>query len=486
MNVFDRLRPTSVAVAAIILSAGLIGCPQDERHDWGVSDDAGGGDAVGDTDASSDTDTADEGAPTCWIEANEGKAEQCEYSDDEESDVDKLTDEEEASLCTDPSDDDTDDDGLMDCRDLRLGLDPCAADTDGDGYDDNAEAELCLDPTDPTRPTERQEWIFSACETASPDLVDTEVSENGLWRYVTGRWTENFSNASYDGDESRPSLATFEMSEIDGQGAVVSFPIQDFGMSDSLEGVLANWVESRLREVGEVEAVREGEVLPRESQYIDSKWEEFEVRPPASAPMSVVRDDAAMAVTGLDNEQFSGWPGQSDAAAGRFMVAVGLSVAHQDRCMPRESGKRTGFAVIVVTSTDLDERARSIRRIVSSPRRLNWGGARTHRDCRRYPLADVSRASGEAEGDADNLVLELDEWIPGTATVRAGGEEVSFGAASGYGYDATRQDLVLSPEAIPDDLPRTNFRFASVRKHDWWLSCRGPCWRSHYSCWESR
>jgi hypothetical protein len=485
VHVSDRFRPTSLVLAALILSVLLVGCPEDERDDWAVSDDAGGQDASGDADVFNDTDTAEDEALTCWFEANEQKADRCVDSDQEDSDVDGLSDEEELSLCTDPADDDTDDDGMYDCEELELGLDPCAADTDGDGFDDNAEAELCFDPTDPSRPTQEQEWIFTACETASPDLVDTEVSENGSWSYVTGRWIEGFSNASYNGDQSRPSLATFEIPDIDGQGAVVSFPVQGFGMPDSLDAALSSLVESSLQEFSEVTPVREGEVEKPESNYLVSKWQSFEVRSTAAAPTSEVRDQAAMAVAGLKEEQFSGWPETGDSSAERFIISVGLSVAYQDRCMPRESGERIGFAVLAVTPTGLDDRARSIRRMVSSPRRLNWGSSRTTRWCRRFPLAAGSGSSDDGEEGSDDFVLDLDHWIPGTATVRAGGEEVDFGATTGYGYEASKQDLMLSQEAIPDALPRSNYRFASVRWHVWNERCRGPCWGNE-ACWEGR
>ena len=89
-----------------------------------------------------------------------------------DSDVDGLSNSEEAELGTDPDKVDTDDDGLSDFTEVEQGLDPLAADTDQDGFTDGEEFTKGTDGTDPMsyERTTEGEW---------PDLsgwADTEGS----------------------------------------------------------------------------------------------------------------------------------------------------------------------------------------------------------------------------------------------------------------------------------------------------------------------
>ncbi len=64
-----------------------------------------------------------------------------------DTDMDGLTDVEEAELGSDPNNPDTDGDGLNDGLEVEIGTDPTKADTDGDGRDDKQEIDQNTDPT---------------------------------------------------------------------------------------------------------------------------------------------------------------------------------------------------------------------------------------------------------------------------------------------------------------------------------------------------
>lgn len=67
-----------------------------------------------------------------------------------DSDLDGLTDEEEARPGTDPNNPDTDQDGLTDREEVKVyGTDPLKADTDGDGYKDGEEIKNGFNPKGP-------------------------------------------------------------------------------------------------------------------------------------------------------------------------------------------------------------------------------------------------------------------------------------------------------------------------------------------------
>jgi hypothetical protein len=67
-----------------------------------------------------------------------------------DSDLDGLTDEEEATLGTDPNKIDTDEDDLTDGEEVKVyGTDPLNPDTDGDGYLDGTEVKAGYDPKGP-------------------------------------------------------------------------------------------------------------------------------------------------------------------------------------------------------------------------------------------------------------------------------------------------------------------------------------------------
>lgn len=451
-----------VYLCTVLFFFACIGCQHDRREPWtGSQSDATAGDS-------------DEGGrPTCWFEANTGNPERCRESDRPDSDRDGLADAEESSLCTDPENGDTDGDGISDCEELERGLDPCAADTDGDGFDDREEAELCLDPTDPQRPTDRQEWIFSDCERTSPDLVHPKLSRNGLWQFATGRWTEGFSNAEYNGDQSWGAMSTFEIPDIRGRGAVTSFPVGDSRTSGS--DLVKGFVESRLEKLGEVERLREAVPLPDIPRYFESTRTGFKLRMAAPRPISNVRNQAAMSVSGLDEQQFAGLPESNESPAERFAVSVGLSIEQRGSCESRDPDDRIGLAVIVVTPRDLDDRGRSIRRMASSPRKVGWGTSTTIQRCMRYPLARAPRIEPGDGGSGEPFLLELRRWVPGSEIVRTANQQVNLDSQSGYTIASQGEDISLTPRAIPPDFPLSSHRFATVRTQDWVVRCRNSC-----------
>lgn len=63
-----------------------------------------------------------------------------------DSDMDGLSDKDEALYTTDPNNPDTDGDGLTDLEDIQAGADPLLVDTDGDTYEDGWEVMLGYDP----------------------------------------------------------------------------------------------------------------------------------------------------------------------------------------------------------------------------------------------------------------------------------------------------------------------------------------------------
>jgi len=71
-------------------------------------------------------------------------------SDGADSDLDGLTDEEEANIGTNPNKVDTDEDGLLDREEVRLyHTNPLNPDSDGDGFKDGEEVKSGYDPNGP-------------------------------------------------------------------------------------------------------------------------------------------------------------------------------------------------------------------------------------------------------------------------------------------------------------------------------------------------
>jgi hypothetical protein len=470
MDTFGQYGPVDCVMRSYFTAAlvvfGLTGCHQDRRAPWDTPE----------RDATGETGAGDDRLPACWHEANSGNPKRCYNSAHTDADSDGLSDREEESRCSDPDDEDTDGDGLSDCEEVERGLDPCESDTDGDGFSDREELELCLDPTDAQRPSESQEWIFSACETAAPDQVDTKLSNNGLWQYATGRWTEQFSTVEYLGEKSWGAMGTFEIPSIGGHGAVVSFPIEGTDSEDSTEQMLDTLAQSTVEGFGDVNRRVQGELLRSVPSYLDSRWSLYGVETTRSQFAGEVRDKAALAVAGFQADDFADLPDSGNRSAEGFVVGAGLSVERRKYCRERESGERMAFAVVVVAPEELSEMERSILRIASSPRRVHWGTSTALKMCRRYPLTTVPRTSGQDRESGDDFLLEIDrDWIPGTAQVKAGGNEISFADPGGYAYEPVQQNIVLDNDAIPSELPSGNHRFASVWRRQWVVRCRGSC-----------
>jgi hypothetical protein len=470
MDTFGQYGPVGCVMVSYFTAAlvvfGLAGCHQDRRTPWDTPE----------RDATGETGAGDDGLPTCWHEANSGNPKRCYDSAQTDADSDGLSDSEEKSRCSDPDDEDTDGDGLSDCEEVERGLDPCESDTDGDGFSDRDELELCLDPTDAQRPSESQEWIFSACETAAPEQVDTKLSNNGLWQYATGRWTEQFSTVEYLGEKSWGAMGTFEIPSIGGHGAVVSFPIQASESADSIEKTLNTFAGETLRALGDAERLRQSEVMRDTPSWFASHWSVHEIDMANPHTIGAIRNEFAVALGEFNPVYFVDLPETRGATAHSFTVATSVVIEERASCEDREPSDRIGLAVLVAAPNNLGERNRSILRTVSSPRRVHWGTSNLYEHCERYALSEAPRVSIDDGQDADDFLLRIDHgWIPGSAKVRAGGEELGLGSPGGYGYGSMHQNLVLARDAHPQGLAANKHRFASILMRYWGVRCRSSC-----------
>jgi len=97
----------------------------------------------------------------------------------DDTDLDGVSDQDEALLGTDPTLADTDGDGLDDGEELDLGTDPLLSDTDGDGVDDGAEVAKGTDPVTapPIVPTgDTGHTAHTATDTATTGQVTADTA----------------------------------------------------------------------------------------------------------------------------------------------------------------------------------------------------------------------------------------------------------------------------------------------------------------------
>jgi len=110
-----------------------------------------------------------------------------------DTDLDGLTDTEEAALGTDPSSADSDGDGLDDGDEVFIyGTDPMAVDSDDDGVDDGTEIDEGTDPMDETD-------LYERCDVNRDGVIDAVDVQMTVVQSLQGK-TDSAADCDVDGD----------------------------------------------------------------------------------------------------------------------------------------------------------------------------------------------------------------------------------------------------------------------------------------------